>query len=145
MRAIRSKDTKPERTVRSQLFAEGYRYRLHAKYLPGTPDIVFPGRKKAILVHGCFWHQHARATCPIRRCPSSNEGYWGLKLERNLARDNTNISALKELGWQTLIVWECDLRQRPESQFAKVRRFLGPSRIDQKRKRTDEGAKDRTR
>ena len=126
MRSIRNKDTKPERAARKYLFAEGYRYRLHTKQLPGTPDLAFPVRKKVIFVHGCFWHQHANEQCPIRIVPSSNKGYWAPKLRRNGARDAENLASLKKLGWKTLVVWECELRQDAEAAGRRMKRFLGP-------------------
>jgi DNA mismatch endonuclease (patch repair protein) len=127
MRAIRSKDTAPEQIIRRALFAEGYRYRLHVKELPGKPDLVFPGRRKVIFVHGCFWHQHANARCKVKgRMPTSNTEYWGPKLRRNIERDAENLAALKTLRWQVHIVWECVLRSAPESTISKVKTFLGP-------------------
>jgi DNA mismatch endonuclease (patch repair protein) len=125
MRAIRSKDTKPEIALRKRLFAEGYRYRLHPRQLPGKPDIVFPARKKIILVNGCFWHQHSKATCPIRLTPSSNRKYWTQKFLRNRARDAENVRALRKLGWELLVVWECEIREDSDVLYGKVRRFLG--------------------
>lgn len=128
MRAIRAKDTKPEITVRKYLFTEGYRYRLHSKSLPGKPDLVFLRRKKIILVHGCFWHQHADSTCPISGVPASNTTYWKPKMRRNLARDRENLRALQKLGFEVFVVWECELRANAEKACRKVKRFLGPAR-----------------
>jgi DNA mismatch endonuclease, patch repair protein len=128
MRSIRSKDTVPEQIVRRALFAEGYRYRLHVKQLPGKPDLVFPGRKKIIFVNGCFWHQHPSPKCKITRTPASNKGYWGPKLRRNVERDAENTAVLKKLGWKVQIVWECSLRSAQEATIAKVKNFLGPPR-----------------
>lgn len=105
MRAIRSKDMKPEMAVRRAVFAMGYRYRLHRKDLPGKPDLAFIGPQKAIFVHGCFWHQHP--DCREGRPPRSNTEYWGPKLARNVERDSANEAALTELGWKTLTIWEC--------------------------------------
>jgi DNA mismatch endonuclease (patch repair protein) len=127
MRSIRNKDTKPEQVVRRALFAEGYRYRLHAKQLPGKPDIVFHGRRKVVLIHGCFWHQHPSARCKVKGTPASNRGYWTPKLHRNVQRDYENLAALRKLGWKTLIVWECNLRSDPQKAIAKIRTFLGPA------------------
>jgi len=127
MRAIKSKGTKPEMLVRKFLFAEGYRYRLHPKHLPGRPDLAFPVRQKAIFVHGCFWHQHADEHCPIRVVPSSNVGYWTPKLRRNVARDAENLESLHELGWKTLVVWECELRQDFRAAARSMKKFLGPA------------------
>lgn len=105
MQAVRSVDTGPEWTVRRLVHSMGYRYRLHAKDLPGKPDLVFPGRKKAIFVHGCFWHGHS---CPHgARQPMTNVEYWTTKIEKNRARDRRNRRALSALGWRSLVVWEC--------------------------------------
>src|SRR5664280_2298558 len=101
MRAIRSRDTGPERTVRSLAHRLGYRFRLHSGSLPGRPDVVFPRLKKAILVHGCFWHQHHG--CRLARVPRSRPEYWPEKLERNASRDRENLRALRRLGWQVLV------------------------------------------
>lgn len=106
MRSIRSKDTKPELLVRKILTGLGYRYRLHIKGLPGKPDIAFIGRKKAIFIHGCFWHSHAN--CPIAKIPEND--FWKKKLGLNQARDLKALNALKEAGWSVLILWECSLK-----------------------------------
>src|SRR5215475_4488942 len=100
MRAIRSKDMKPELAVRSLVHRMGYRYRLHRHDLPGRPDMVFPGRKKVIFVHGCFWHSH---NCKVAHVPKSNRDYWGPKLERNRMRDEKNLAALEAAGWQSWV------------------------------------------
>ena len=110
MSNIRSKDMKPEMAVRQGLFAMGYRYRLHRKDLPGKPDLVFPCRRAAIFVHGCFWHQHADPACKIARLPRSNQEYWLPKLERNVARDAVHQEELRRLGWKVLMIWECEIR-----------------------------------
>jgi DNA mismatch endonuclease (patch repair protein) len=107
MRAIRSKGMRPELAVRSLVHKLGYRFRLHRKDLPGKPDLVFSSRRKVIFVHGCFWHSHQG--CKIAHTPKSNLEYWGPKLERNRARDTKNVDALTAAGWQTLIVWECEI------------------------------------
>ena len=108
MAAIRSKDMKPELIVRSMVQRLGYRFRLHRRDLPGSPDLVFPGRKKVIFVHGCFWHQHRN--CVDGRMPGSNQTYWLPKLARNVERDKLNITALRRAGWECLVVWECSVR-----------------------------------
>lgn len=108
MRAIRSKGMKPELLVRRMAYALGFRFRLHRKDLPGKPDLAFIGRKKAIFVHGCFWHQHPG--CREGRPPSSNQAYWGPKLKRNVERDRASVEELSRKGWQSLIVWECELK-----------------------------------
>jgi DNA mismatch endonuclease, patch repair protein len=110
MRAIKSKDTKPELAVRRLAHSMGYRYRLHRKDLPGKPDLVFPGRKKVIFVHGCFWHQHELEQCLDGRRPKSNTVYWDTKLQRNVERDIRNQEKLREAGWRSLVVWECEIR-----------------------------------
>lgn len=127
MRSIRDKDTKPEQVVRKALFAAGYRYRLHAKQLPGKPDIVFLGRRKAILIHGCFWHQHPSTRCKVKGTPASNVGYWTPKLQRNAQRDRQNSAALKKLGWKICVVWECQLRSDPKKTVERIKEFLGPA------------------
>lgn len=111
MAGIRGKGTKPELLVRKLLFASGFRYRLHRNNLPGTPDIVMPGRKIVIFVHGCFWHQHLE--CKHARLPSSNSDFWHQKLARNVQRDKEVFTALKAAGWRILVVWECATRSRP--------------------------------
>src|SRR5687768_10946403 len=98
MQSVRQKDTAPEMRIRRALHARGYRFRLHSKELPGRPDIAFPARKKAVFVHGCFWHGHG---CPKGRLPSSRSEYWVPKARA--------ISALEALGWRTLTVWQCEL------------------------------------
>ena len=122
MRRIRSRDTKPELAVRSLIHRLGYRFRLHREDLPGKPDIVFPGRKKVIFVHGCFWHQHAG--CREGRLPASRTRYWGPKLKRNQTRDADNQARLKVEGWDVLVVWECGLKDGKSLSKA-LRRFLG--------------------
>jgi len=109
MRAIRSKNTKPEILVRFILRQIGYPgYRLHRSDLPGTPDVAYIGRKKAIFVHGCFWHGHG---CSVgMRRPKENENYWIDKIEKNKHRDEKSCAILSNLGWAILIVWECELR-----------------------------------
>jgi DNA mismatch endonuclease (patch repair protein) len=108
MRAVQSSGTKPELKVRRIAFALGYRYRLNRKDLPGKPDLVFPGRKKIVFVHGCFWHQH---DCPRgSRIPKSNQEYWEKKLSRNVYRDAFNRQQLSCEGWDVLVLWECELR-----------------------------------
>ncbi len=107
MRRIRSEDTKPELIVRKIVYGLGVRYRLHRKELPGHPDLVFASRKKVIFVHGCFWHQHE--ACAGGRLPRSRNEYWDKKLQRNVERDRKTMLQLKEMGWEALIIWECEL------------------------------------
>ena len=112
MRAIRSKDMRPELAVRHLVHQMGYRYRLHKKDLPGKPDLAFVSRRKVIFVHGCFWHAHKG--CKAAHVPKSNLEYWGPKLERNLTRDLKNIESLMANGWETLIIWECETKTQEE-------------------------------
>jgi DNA mismatch endonuclease, patch repair protein len=105
MSGIRSKDTKPEQLVRKALFAAGFRFRLHRRNLPGVPDVVLPGRRVAIFVHGCFWHLHRE--CQYAKIPSTRPDFWRKKLEGNAQRDRRNVEALIALGWRVLVVWEC--------------------------------------
>ncbi|MFZ0272374.1 MAG: DNA mismatch endonuclease Vsr [Acidobacteriaceae bacterium] len=107
MRAIRSKDMRPELAVRSLAHRLGYRFRLHRKDLPGKPDLVFASRRKVIFVHGCFWHSHG---CKMSHAPKSNTGYWVPKLERNRARDAKSAEALSAAGWKLLAIWECETK-----------------------------------
>jgi DNA mismatch endonuclease (patch repair protein) len=112
MRAVKSKNTIPERTVRSILHREGYRFRLHRVDLPGKPDIVFPGRRKLIFVHGCFWHGH---NCKRgARTPRTNQSYWVAKIQRNKDRNECQRDQLVKLGWKVCIVWECEIRDQVE-------------------------------
>lgn len=106
MARIKAKDSVPELRVRRTAHALGYRFRLHRKELPGCPDLVFPARKAAIFVHGCFWHAHQG--CPDGRMPRSRQDYWRPKLEGNAERDCRNRAALEQLGWRVLTVWECE-------------------------------------
>jgi len=123
MKAVRRKDTAPEMIVRRLLHAAGYRYRLHVKKLPGSPDIVFPGRKKAIFVHGCFWHGH---DCRAGRRPQSRQDYWVPKIARNRERDAASADALSRSGWTSLTVWECEATDR-DSLTEQLVDFLGPA------------------
>ncbi|MEN3950722.1 very short patch repair endonuclease [Iodidimonas sp. SYSU 1G8] len=107
MQSVGTVDTGAELAVRRLLFRIGYRYRLHKTGLPGRPDIVFPRKKKAIFVHGCFWHSH---DCSKGRPPKSKLDYWGPKLERNRERDRQNIEDLHALGWDALVVWQCEIK-----------------------------------
>lgn len=123
MSRVRGSDTKPEMRVRRLVHGLGYRYRLHRRDLPGKPDLVFPGRRKVILVHGCFWHRHPDPNCRLARLPKSNLDFWIPKLEGNRERDMKNAKRMKELGWEQLVIWECQTKD--EIQLAeKVRHFL---------------------
>ncbi|MEM9751562.1 MAG: very short patch repair endonuclease [Pseudomonadota bacterium] len=108
MRAVKSKDTGPERALRRALHKAGRRYRLHDKRLPGAPDLVFPSKRKVIFVHGCFWHGH---DCRRgARVPKTNRDYWLAKIDRNRTRDARRLFELEALGWDALIIWECELK-----------------------------------
>lgn len=112
MSKIRSKDTKPEMILRSQLFRQGFRFRVHRKDLPGKPDIVLTKYRTAIFVHGCFWHLHEN--CKEGRIPKSNSPYWQKKLENNVKRDKDNICSLELQGWKVIVIWECEIEKRDE-------------------------------
>lgn len=119
MSRVRSKDTKPEWRVRRLLWGLGFRYRLHSRSLPGRPDIVFPRRKKVVFVHGCFWHRHTKCG----RLPKSRLDFWEPKLRENHLRDLRNQRALKKLGWEYFVVWECQLKNTG-SLGLKITKFL---------------------
>lgn len=123
MRQIGMRDTSPELRVREILRALEVRYRLHAKELPGKPDIVRRPDRWVIFVHGCFWHQHSRAGCLDGRKPKSNTVYWHEKLARNVRRDKTHAAALRRLGWRVLVVWECEALHITKAR-RKIERFL---------------------
>ena len=122
MSRIRGKDTKPEMRVRRLVHGMGYRYRLHAKELPGRPDLVFRPRRKAIFVHGCFWHRHAG--CSANRIPKTRAHYWRAKLDRNVERDRRNEVALRAMAWGVLVIWECETKGDLEKLAQKIRAFL---------------------
>ena len=107
MQAVKSTNTKPEILVRRLLHKLGYRFRLHRKDLPGRPDIVLPKFRKAIFVHGCFWHSHS---CAKGQAPKSRQEYWLPKLEANVNRDRIKIAELEQLGWKVLVVWQCETK-----------------------------------
>lgn len=125
MSLIHSHDAQPEWRVRRLLHGLGYRYRLHVKSLPGRPDIVFPGRRKIVFVHGCFWHQHDQYRCRITRRPKSNTDYWSPKLNRNVERDKLVESELRAKGWSVLKIWECETSD-DRALADRLIRFLGP-------------------
>jgi DNA mismatch endonuclease (patch repair protein) len=118
MSRIRSKDSKPERMVRSALHMQGFRFRLHRKDLPGKPDIVLPGFRTVIFVHGCFWHQHQH--CKDGHRPQSRLEYWGPKLDRNVERDKKNKHDLEKAGWRVIILWECEVEKDLQRLVAEV-------------------------
>jgi len=123
MSRVRSKDTKPEWRIRSLLHRAGYRYRLHAKGLPGKPDLVFASRKKVVFVHGCFWHRHH---CKLgNRMPKSRIEFWRLKLDANKKRDSRNRKQLEREGWSIMVVWECQLQKLSDEELlSRLRAFL---------------------
>lgn len=110
MRRIKSRDTSPEMTVRRLVHGMGYRYRLHVKELPGSPDLVFPGRRKVIFVHGCFWHRHPK--CRFSTTPKTRVAYWQEKFEKNIARDKRNLKELKKNRWKFLVIWQCEIKDK---------------------------------
>ena len=123
MARIGSKNTAPELVVRRLLHAKGYRFRLHRKDLPGTPDIVLPARKKAIFVHGCFWHAHG---CRIGLPPKSRPEFWKPKLAKNRLRDEEKRQSLLKQGWSVLTLWQCEIKDGTALE-EKLRDFLGPA------------------
>jgi DNA mismatch endonuclease (patch repair protein) len=123
MSRVRAKDTKPELMVRRLVHGMGYRYRLHDRRLPGSPDLVFRGRRKVIFVHGCFWHRHPDPTCKLARMPKSRQDFWEPKLEGNRERDERTHRELDRQGWKQMVVWECECRLT-EQLANKIRAFL---------------------
>lgn len=121
MSMVRSADTTPELIVRRKLHSLGFRYRLHSRRLPGTPDIVLPKYRSVIFVHGCFWHHHA--TCNKATLPSSNVEFWTTKILANVERDKRNVRRLRSEGWRVLVLWECDVESG--RYHRKLTRFLG--------------------
>jgi DNA mismatch endonuclease (patch repair protein) len=132
MAAVRSHDTKPEMLVRRLAHAQGYRFRLRDRDLPGKPDLTFHARSKAIFVHGCFWHQHRG--CRAAAMPKTREDFWRTKLEGNRARDARVVSALEEAGWKALVIWQCEIGER-QTLARRLTAFLGPTRITHRRPR----------
>ncbi|WP_212786303.1 very short patch repair endonuclease [Ferrigenium kumadai] len=127
MRAIRSKNTKPELLVRKSLHAAGFRYRLHDKRLPGKPDIVLPKYRTVIFVHGCFWHGH---DCKFFKLPQTRTKFWQEKIETNQARDREHIAQLIQLGWSVIVVWECEVKACGQGILDLIRPSLGKSNSD---------------
>ncbi|MDO5553453.1 MAG: very short patch repair endonuclease [Planctomycetia bacterium] len=123
MASIKGKNTKPERVIRKILWSEGYRYRVHVKELAGKPDIVFPGRRKIIFIHGCFWHRHLK--CLFFQWPQSNRDFWENKIMNTVARDRRICKTLRQSGWSILVVWECETDPEKISKtISKIRNFL---------------------
>jgi DNA mismatch endonuclease, patch repair protein len=122
MAAVKSKDTTPEMVVRRMVHGLGFRYRLHVKELPGTPDLVLPRLGKIVVVNGCFWHGHACGAC---RMPEARRAYWVEKIGRNAERDRRTQRRLRRLGWKVLVVWECETKSRGQERLlTKLLRFL---------------------
>lgn len=122
MARIRAKDSKPEMTVRRIAHSLGYRYRLHPRELPGTPDLVFPSRKKVVFVHGCFWHRHP--DCSRTTTPKTRATYWQAKFDANVTRDIRNQQDLRKLGWDVETIWECQTKNA-EALAVRLISFLG--------------------
>lgn len=127
--AVKGKNTRPELLVRRSLHGLGYRFRLHDRLLPGRPDIVFPARKAAVEIRGCFWHRHG---CTNSVLPRTRAAWWEQKLAKNVARDAANESALRAAGWRLMVVWECDIRRDLPATLGRLCRFLGPPRTSKR-------------
>ncbi len=121
MSRVKGSDTKPEILVRSFVHRMGFRFRVHRRDLPGNPDIMLPRHGKVILVHGCFWHGHKR--CQRSKRPTTNMGFWNKKLDANIERDKRFRRKLRWMGWNVLVVWQCETR-KPEKLLGKLERFL---------------------
>jgi DNA mismatch endonuclease (patch repair protein) len=122
MSAVRGKNTGPELRLRRIVYGLGYRYRLHRRNLPGTPDLVFPGRRKVVFLHGCFWHQHEG--CAAARIPKTRPEFWLEKFSQNKARDERVVASLEAAGWRSLVIWECELAE-PDKVASLIMQFLG--------------------
>lgn len=126
MSAVKSKDTEPELLVRSTIHRLGYRYRIHVKGLPGRPDLFFSKRKKAIQIHGCFWHGHAG--CSRATLPTTNACFWREKISRNVSRDERNDREARKLGIEYLVIWECEIKDLSALR-KRLKKFLGKQRL----------------
>ena len=126
MSLVRSTNTKPELAVRRALHAQGYRYRLHGRGLPGRPDLVFAKRRVAVFVHGCFWHRHDG--CPKSRLPKTRRDYWRRKFDGNVVRDQRNERQLVAAGWRVFVAWECEI-QKDATLLDRLMEFLGPAAL----------------
>lgn len=122
MSRIQGKNTKPERVVRSLLHRMGYRFRLHRKDLPGKPDIVLPKYRTAIFVNGCFWHRHEG--CKSAYTPKTRKDFWSKKFAGNVERDSVNQEKLRQLGWNVICVWECEIQKNIDSVGKRLRKLL---------------------
>ena len=118
MSKIRSEDTKPEKLLRSLLFKNGFRFRIHQADLPGKPDVVLTKYRSTIFVHGCFWHYHRN--CPEGRIPNTNSKFWKEKLFKNIERDKKHKHTLKKAGWNVITVWECEIENYPQRVLKKI-------------------------
>jgi|ERR1035441_2122493 DNA mismatch endonuclease (patch repair protein) len=118
MSKIRSKNTKPEKLLRSLLHKSGYRFRIHKKDLPGKPDVVLTKYKTVIFVHGCFWHSHKK--CQEGKIPKTNVKFWTDKLQKNILRDREHSRKLKKDGWKVITVWECELEKNPNNILKRI-------------------------
>lgn len=124
MSRVRGRDTRPELVVRRLVHALGYRFRLHRRDMPGSPDIVLPRFRSVILVHGCFWHRHDDPDCRLARMPKSRIEFWGPKLASNQSRDERVRRALEALGWRVLVIWECEVKDQGKLR-REILEFLG--------------------
>ena len=127
MSRIRGRDTKPEMIVRGVAHGLGFRFRLHRKDLPGSPDLVFPRHRAVIMVHGCFWHRHPG--CAHASTPQTRVRFWEDKFEGNVVRDRRNEKALQELGWRVMVIWECETKDRG-AVASRIQSFLRPEKGD---------------
>lgn len=127
MRSVRQKDTKPEMIVRRALHSMGYRFRVNLRILPGSPDIVFPARRQAIFIHGCFWHRHLG--CRLASTPKTRLDFWEPKFRANIDRDARKVHELEQLLWDVMIVWQCETCDRT-ALMDRLREFLGPPRSE---------------
>jgi DNA mismatch endonuclease, patch repair protein len=125
MQGIRSRDTKPELLVRRGLHANGFRYVLGGRGLPGRPDLVFPSREVVIFIHGCFWHRHPG--CRFAYIPSTRTAFWLTKFEQNAQRDHRQQQELRQMGWRAISVWECELRANSDAVIKKLSQILARS------------------
>ena len=121
MAKIKGKNTGPERAVRALLHRAGYRFRLHVRNLPGTPDVVLPRHRTVVFVHGCFWHRHPM--CKTASTPKSHRKFWADKFARNVANDRKHRRQLRRLGWRVITIWDCQLRH-PERVLARINKIL---------------------
>ena len=123
MRRVRRRDTGPEQDIRRTATELGYRYRLQYNRLPGRPDLAFPGRKKVIWVHGCFWHRHSG--CRLASTPKTNRQFWMEKFYVNQRRDRKNADMVRKLGWHVMVIWQCEIGDKDYLR-SKMATFLGP-------------------